>query len=332
MLTCLNLQNDTIHTAIHVAAYTTLQELLIPSLEKYQKGMEKKANQFKHIIKSGRTHLQDAVPLTLAQEFSGYFILNRIETLRNVSKHLLNLPLGGTAVGTGINAHPKYGKIAIGEINKMTGFKFKQTRHMFASMQNLNVELEVSGALKTIASNFIKISNDLRLLSSGPVTGLWEITLPPLQPGSSIMPGKINPVMPEMMQMICYQVIGNDATITHAASEGELELNVMMPVVAYNLLNSIELLAAGISAFTEKCVKGIKANEKRIKELLEKNPIIITALTPHIGYNKAAEVVKRAYKENKTIKEVVLEMKLLDKKQVGKIMDFKKLIKGRAIK
>lgn len=321
--------NDTFHTCTHIAVYTTIQEKLLPALKHLQAALEKKSHEFSHIVKIGRTHMQDAVPLTLGQEFSGYVgaISHLIKWVDNISESLLELSIGATAIGTSLNAGSKYVDIVIREINKITKKRFEKSKNFFNASQNQNVEAEVSGVLKSVAIGLSKISNDLILLSSGPNTGLNEIILPAVQPGSSIMPGKINPTIPEMINMVCFQVIGNDAAITEAARSGQLELNVYMPLVAYNLMNSVEILTNAINIFTEKCVKGIKANEKKIKEHLEKNPIIVTALTPYIGYQKAAEIAKEAYEKNKTIKEILLEKRLFTEREIDKILDLTKLVK-----
>jgi len=272
--------------------------------------------------------MQDAVPLTLGQEFSGFASAFSHSTARleGITESLRELAIGGTALGTRLNASDKYIEIAIREINKMTKLGFRKSKNFFNASQNQNVEAEVSASLKSVAIALSKIANDFILLSSGPNAGLGEIILPAVQPGSSIMPGKVNPSIPEMVNMVCFQVIGNDATITDAARSGQLELNVYMPIVAHNLVNSIEILTNTINVFTEKCVKGVKPNEKRIKKNLEFNPIIATALSPYIGYEKAAEVVKEAYDRNKTVKELLLEKNLLSEKEIEKILDYKRLV------
>lgn len=320
--------NDTFHSAIHIAAYTELQRHLLPALIKLEKALKRKSHQFHGVAKSGRTHLQDALPITLGQEFHAY-----AETIKKNKRHieddgkcLLELNLGGTAIGTGVNASKTYAKITIKEINKSTGFPFKQAKDLIEATSSLGAIAQASAPLKTLAIDLIKIANDLRLLSSGPATGLNEIVLPAVQPGSSIMPGKINPVIAEMVDMVAFQVIGNDTTITLATQAGQLELNVMMPVAAYNLLNSIEILGHAIDIFTEKCVKGIKANEKKCKQYLEKNPILVTALTPYIGYKKAAELAIQAYREDKSIKEIILKRKILSKKEIEAIFSIKSLL------
>ncbi len=321
--------NDIIHTAIHVACTDAMDELL-GILDKLKKTLEIKSRQFSAVVKSGRTHLQDAVPLTLGQEFSGYsaVIKKDMETLRKAYYSLLELNVGGTAIGTGINTHPNYVKYVISEINRTTKKEFMPCGNLFEGTAFLNEELELSSALKVLAVDMLKISDDFRLLSSGPATAIGELILPARQPGSSIMPGKINPVMPEMLDMVCFQVIGNDTTIAWAC-KGELQLNVFMPIVAYNLLNSMEILKNAINAFNEKCVKGININKNKIKEHLEKNSIIATALSPYIGYEKAADVAKRAYAGGKTVRQVVLEMNLLSEKQLDKILDYRKMTSNK---
>lgn len=318
--------NDVIHAVMHVAALNGVKQL-IPVLKQLQKELERKSGEFSSVLKSGRTHLQDAVPIRLGQEFSGYasMIAHSVKRIENASLSVRELGIGGTAVGTGINAGNGYSRKMIKEINRITGMKFVSASNMFEAMQNTDAVLELSSALRSLAVSLTKIANDIRLLSSGPVTGLNEIILPPLQPGSSIMPGKVNPVMAEMLNMVCYQVMGNDTTISNATEAGQLELNVMMPVIAYNIINSLEILTRGIEAFTEKCVKGIKANSAKCFEYLQKNPIAVTALNPYIGYEKVAEVAKRAYRENKTIRQVVLEMKLLPEKKLDKILVYRKM-------
>ena len=321
--------NDIIHATIHVAALQAVAELM-PVLGKLQQELENKSIQFSDIVKSGRTHLMDAVPITLGQEFSGYasMIKHGIRRISDATESAKELGIGGTAVGTGLNAGTGYAKSAVKEINKITGMDFRNAENMFESMKNTDAILGLSASLRSLAVSLTKIANDIRLLGSGPSTGLDEISLPAVQPGSSIMPGKVNPVMAEMLNMVCYQVMGNDTTISNATGAGQLELNVMMPVIAYNILNSIEILTNGVEAFTEKCVHDILANEEKCSEYLEKNPIAVTALNPYIGYEKAAEVAKRAYRENKTIKQVVIEMGLMPKEKLDEILDYRKMTKG----
>ncbi len=324
--------NDTFHSAIHISAYIEIQHHLLPPLKRLENTLRKKSNQFKNILKSGRTHLRDALPITLGQEFHAYAetIKQNIHHIEDDSRSLLELNLGGTAIGTGVNASKSFATIAIKELRKSTSFPFRQARDLIEATSSLTAVARTSAPLKTLALDLIKISNDIRLLSSGPATGLNELELPDVQTGSSIMPGKVNPVIAEMLDMVAFQVIGNDTTITLAAQAGQLELNVMMPVAVYNLLNSIEILGHAIDIFSEKCVRGIKANEKKCKEYLERNPILITALTPYIGYKKATEIAKQAYKEEKSIQEITLKKGILSKKEIDKIFSPKNLIKSES--
>jgi len=320
--------NDTIHVAINIAAVEALHHDLLPELDQIISTLEQKGKDYYHIIKSGRTHLQDAVPMRLGQEFLGYK-----ETLVEAKKSILEsldllyqIGLGGNAVGTGINAHPDYSRLAIEKVGEITGFAFRTPSNRFMFMQNTQGAIKLSGALKNLAVHLIKVASDLRLLSSGPRTGLAEITLPPVQPGSSIMPGKVNPVMAEMMNMIGSQVIGNDATITSAGQAAQLELNVMMPVIAYNLLHSIQILSNGIHAFHYRSVKGIVANEERCNQLMEQSLALATALNPIIGYDKAAEIAKKAYSTGKTIREVVKDEGILNEDQINQFLDVQKMV------
>ncbi len=321
--------NDTIHSTIHIAAFDLIVNNLQPALDNLIKSLEKKSKEYSKIIKSGRTHLQDAVPMTLGQQFSGYTqsVSNDLERIMSSASSLRELNLGGTAIGTGINASKIFKGRIIRQINKITKLNFKPAPNLFEATQNTYAELHVSGTLKSLATTLIKISNDLRLQSSGPIGGMGEIVLPALQQGSSIMPGKINPVIPEMVEMSCFQIIGNDTTITLATQESEFELNVMMPVIGYNLINSVELLVNAVKSLDEKCIRGLHPNLHRIKEHLENNPIIVTALSPYIGYQKAGEIAYEAYRRNKPIREILQEKKLFNKKQLDKILDLKKLVK-----
>jgi len=319
--------NDVFHSAIHIASYLKIKNELLPNLFLLEKELKNKAKIWKNVIKSGRTHLRDALPITLGEEFSGYssLIKKNIHHLKEASNHLLELNIGGTAIGTRVNTSKNYYKNVLKEINKITRVKFRHSKNLFEATSSLDSIVLTSSLLKVLATNLIKIANDIRLLSSGPVTGLDELKLPAIQPGSSMMPGKINPAVLEMIDMVAFQVIGNDTIIELCGHEGQLELNVMMPLAAYSLINSIEILSNSIFIFVEKCLKGIKVNEKKCLEYIEKNPIIITALTPYIGYNKAAEIAKQAYKENKTIKEIILEKKLMNKNKLNKILNLRKL-------
>lgn len=298
--------NDTIHVAMNVAAMEAIIHDLLPNLLHLEEELFKKAEQWDSILKAGRTHLQDAVPMRLGQEFSGYAhaVKMRRELLRQVSDRFCVIGLGGNAVGTGINAHPDYSEKAIAEVAAITGLPFRKPDNYFTFVQNPDAAVEVSGQLRALAITIMKIANDLRLLSSGPRTGLAEIRLPAVQPGSSIMPGKVNPVMAEMMNMICYQVFGCDTTVASAGSASQLELNVMMPVMAFNLLHEIQILASGIRVFTDRCIVGMAADANRCMQYAEMSTSVATALNPLIGYDKAAVIAKKAYSENRTVRDV----------------------------
>ena len=316
--------NDVCPTAIRIGALMEVRKLL-PALENLEKATAGKAKAFDHVIKSGRTHLQDAVPIRLGQEFGGYAVNVRkhrgvIELASNSCKEL---GIGGTAAGTGLNAHPKYRELMVKELSSQLGFKFRMADDYFEAMQSLRPIVQLSGGLRNLAQDLIRIANDLRLLSSGPKTGLSEINLPAVQPGSSIMPGKVNPVIAEMLDMVCFQVIGCDTTVVLAAQAGQLELNVMMPVVAWNLLHEIEILKASIDVFVRFCVEGITANEEVCKQYAEGSMSIVTVLNPHIGYAKAAEIAKEYLKSGKPIRQLVLEKGLLTAEQLDKIFDLR---------
>jgi fumarate hydratase class II len=319
--------NDTIPTAMYISSYEALRDELIPQLKYLNKELMRKSREFDRVIKAGRTHMQDAVPIRLGQEFGAYAeaVKNDIRSVSSASSALLQLPLGGNAVGTGINAHPGFRKHAIKEIRKITGIKFKSAGNLFERIQNVAPALELSASIRGTAITLIKIANDIRLLCSGPRKGFAEIKIPAVQPGSSIMPGKVNPVIAEMLNMVCFQVIGNDTAIAYATQASQLELNVMMPMISYNLLSSIEILANGVKIFTGKCVKGIKADVKRCNELAEATLAIATALNPVIGYERAAEVSKEAYITGKTVKQVVIERGILRKSEAERLLDPVKL-------
>jgi fumarate hydratase, class II len=322
--------NDVFPTAIHVSAVQAIQAKLLPSLKILEATLNRKAAEFEEVVKAGRTHLQDAVPVTLGQEFSGYasMIKHGIHRAEHARDVLLELPLGGTAVGTGLNADPQYAEMAVKEISNLTGLGFRKADNTFESMQGKDASVEASGQLKTIAVSLMKITNDLRLLNSGPRSGLGEIDMPATEPGSSIMPGKVNPVIPEALNLVAAQVIGNDAAITTCGAFGQLELNIMMPVIAYDLLQSIEILASGSKVLAEKCVAGITADRKRCFDYADRSLMVVTATTPHIGYDNAAKVAKKAMAENKSIREVILEEKLLPKEKLDAVLDLKKMTKG----
>jgi len=321
--------NDVFPTAIHISAAEALVADLLPALKKLVLALEEKADEFSDVVKPGRTHLQDAVPVTLGQEFSGYasMIAHGMERIEKAKSSLLELPIGGTAVGTGLNADPDFGRLAVQRINEITGLEFYPSKNKFEALQNRDAAVETSGALRSVAVSLMKISNDLRLLSSGPEAGLGEIELPAVQPGSSIMPGKVNPVVPESVNMVCAQVIGNDLVITIAGQSGTLELNVMMPLIAFNLLQSIEIEANAARLLAEKCIAGIKANRARCRDLAERSYALATAIAPSIGYDRAAQIAKKAQDENKTIREVMVE-EGIPQSEVDRILDLKKLTEG----
>jgi aspartate ammonia-lyase len=314
--------NDTYPTFIRVSC-AVLGERLIEVLKGLGGALEEKAKEFDHIVKSGRTHLQDAAPIRLGQEFAAYvnIISDDAARLLNALDKVLELNLGGTAVGTGLNADPQYVQLAVKYLSEFTGSQFRVARNFASLMQSMADFVELSGALRTLSVDLTKISNDLRLMSSGPITGIGEIVLPAVQPGSSIMPGKVNPSIAEMLNMVCFEVIGNDLTVTMAAQAGQFELNVMMPVIAYDLTQSLVILTSGVRTFTERLVKGIKANEERATSLLQKSAGIALALNPFIGYEKAAEVAKEALARNVPLRQVVLEKRLLTEKQLKEILD-----------
>jgi aspartate ammonia-lyase len=314
--------NDVVPTAIRLAALELVRELL-PVLDKLAASLQKKSEEFDHIVKSGRTHLQDAVPVRLGQEFGAYAkaIIKNRDRIARAADELRELGLGGTAAGTGLNAAPGYRRLVVEELSRITGEPLRPAEDYFEAMQSLSPFVNLSGALKTLATDVARIANDLRLLSSGPNTGLAEINLPAVQPGSSIMPGKVNPVMAEMTNMVCFQVMGNDLTIMAAAQAGQLELNVMMPVVAFDLLMSLTIMTNALKLLREKCVEGITANEERGRWYVERSVALVTALNPKIGYARAAEMAKRAIARGKTIRETIIEEKLLEPDEIEKVMD-----------
>lgn len=325
--------NDVFPATMRISALYLLKELF-PVVDALAKSFNKKANEFDKTIKSGRTHLQDAAPITLGQEFSGYadVVSKSAKKIKKASDVLKELGVGGTAVGTGLNSHPDYKERIIKELQKITNLDIRGAANYFEAMQSNAPITEVSGALKVLAIELIRIANDLRLLSSGPKTGLAEITLPAVQPGSSIMPGKVNPVMAEMMNMVCFSIIGNDLTITMASQAGQLELNVMMPVMQYKLLDSISILTSAMKVFTDKCIKGITANEDRCNQYATNSMSIVTALNPYIGYSKAADIAKESLLTGKSIKEVVLSKKLLSEKKLNEILSPMSMTKPDFIK
>ncbi len=315
--------NDVIPTAIHVAALESLVKDLVPALEILHGALAEKANAFDGILKIGRTHLQDAVPMRLGQEFGGYAsqIAHAIQRVKNVQPHLAELALGGTAVGTGLNADPAFIEGVIKKLGAALGLPFVGAPSRFEALAARDACVEASGALKTVAVSLMKIANDLRWLSSGPRCGIGEIELPSLQPGSSIMPGKVNPVIPEAVAMVAAQVIGADVAITVGGQSGNFELNVMKPMIAHNLLSSITILANVSRLFADRCVKGIKANKAIAEGFIENSLAMCTALAPKVGYDKAAEIAKEAYATGKTVRQVALDKKVLSAKELETLLD-----------
>lgn len=322
--------NDVIPSAIHISAVIQVKRLLLPALNRLHSAIEEKSRLYHDVVKTGRTHLMDAMPITLGQEMSGWAsqITSSIKRIEAIFPRLSVLAIGGTAVGTGINTHPDFGKKVARVISERTGIDFTEAENHFEAQSSQDSILELSGLLKTLASSLMKIANDLRWMNSGPVSGLSEIRLPALQPGSSIMPGKVNPVIPEAVRMVAAQVMGNDLVITVADSLGDFQLNVMLPVIAYNILQSITILSNVSDLLSEKAIKGMEVNRERMRELTEKNPIIATVLNPLLGYDKTAEVVKKALRENKSIKDVVVEMQLLSAEEAERILDPKRMTTG----
>jgi aspartate ammonia-lyase len=301
---------------------------LLADLGELAEAFSKLGKKYSHVLKSGRTHLQDAVPVTVGQEFSAYgsAVANACAELHKREENLYGVALGGTAVGTGANSHPEYKQTAIGKLAKLTGFPLKASIDNFEALQSLRAVKTVSSGLKELALELIRIANDLRLLASGPTTGLNEVVLPPVQPGSSIMPGKVNPVMAECLNMVAFQVVGADEAVSLAVQAGQLELNVMTPVVMYNMLFSIQILSNFIPEFTNRCVRGITVNEKQCTKYLEKNPSLATLLSPYIGYLEAAKIAKQAQAENRSVKEIALEKGLLKLDEIEKIFSRKNLL------
>jgi fumarate hydratase class II len=322
--------NDVIPTAIQVSATLAVSEHLLPALAHLRKTIDKRAKELNKVPKTGRTHLMDAMPVTFGQELSGWSaqIASASERIVDSLKRTRRLPQGGTAVGTGINADPNFGPAVATELSKLTGVKFESAGNYFEGMASQDAAVELSGQLKTLAVALMKIANDLRWMNSGPLAGLGEIELPALQPGSSIMPGKVNPVIPEATAMVAAQVIGNDATITIAGQSGNFQLNVMLPVIAYNLLQSIQLLANVSGLLADKAIAGFTVNRERIKIALERNPILVTALNPVIGYDKGAATAKQAYKEGRPIIEVAVETTGVGKEELQVLLDPLALTKG----
>jgi fumarate hydratase class II len=315
--------NDVIPTCLHIAACEALKLKLIPTLEELSRELEKKAHEFHDIVKLGRTHLQDATPIRLGQEFSGYtaMVKHGVRRIENSLHFLAELALGGTAIGTGINTHPDFAKMAVREINALTRIQFREAENHFEAQGGRDAVVEAHAAIKTAAVSLTKIANDIRWMGAGPYGNIAELLIPPVQPGSSIMPGKVNPVMAEALLQVTAQVIGNDAVICTAGMSGNFELNIMIPVMAYNFLASAELLANAVNAFTRRCVAGLKADEKRCRELAEKSLALVTALTPYIGYDMAAKVAKEAHESGKTLREIILAKNLLPLDTLENILD-----------
>ncbi|WP_096549890.1 class II fumarate hydratase [Ureibacillus thermosphaericus] len=320
--------NDTFPTALHIAAVEMVEDYLLPRLQLLKNTLKEKSEAFKDIIKIGRTHLQDATPLTLGQEISGwYYMLERSEQMiKHNTEYLKSLAIGGTAVGTGINAHPKFGDMVADEISKITGKQFVSSENKFHALTSHDEIVAAHGALKALAVDLMKIANDVRWLASGPRSGIGEIIIPANEPGSSIMPGKVNPTQSEALTMVVTQVIGNDATIAFAASQGNFELNVFKPVIIYNFLQSARLLADAMKSFNDKCAIGIEPNHEVLERNLENSLMLVTALNPYIGYENAAKIAKKAHAEGTTLKEAALSLGLLTEEQFDEYVDPKKMI------
>lgn len=322
--------NDVIPTAIHVSAYLAVAEDLVPSLHYLYQALTDKAQEVDAVVTTGRTHLMDAMPVRLSQELNGWAsqILQGIERIESALPRIGELAQGGTAVGTGINAHPEFGTRIAEKLAERSGLPFKTSRNYFVSLSTQDAAVELSGQLKTVAVSLMKIANDLRWMNSGPIAGLGEIVLPALQPGSSIMPGKINPVIPEAVTMVCAQVMGNDVVVAMAGQSGNFQLNVMLPVAAYNLLQSVSLLSNGSRVLADKAITGFTVNEERIAGLVGRNPILVTALNPVIGYEKGAKIAKRAYAEGKLLRDVALEETDLSAEELDRLLDPRQLTEG----
>ena len=325
---CSQSSNDTFPTAMHIASVTETKENLIPNLLVLSKSLEDKSKKFAKITKIGRTHLQDATPVTLGQEFSGYFVQieKNISRINNALEDLYFLAQGGTAVGTGLNTNEGFDEEFAIECASLTGEPFQTADNKFEALATHDALVGYSGSLNTLASSLFKIASDIRLLGSGPRSGLGEIQLPENEPGSSIMPGKVNPTQCEAMTMICLQVMGNHTSISMAGSQGHLELNVFKPLIAYNVLQSIKILSDGIKSFEKNCIKGIQPDEKRIKEHIDNSLMLVTALTPNIGYDKASEIAKKAHKNGTTLREEALKSGCISEEEFDKIIDPEKMV------
>ncbi|MED1808189.1 class II fumarate hydratase [Bacillus subtilis] len=321
--------NDTFPTAMHVAGVLAIYEQLVPALDQLRNTLDEKAKKFNDIVKIGRTHLQDATPLTLGQEISGwvYMIDRSKEMILEATEKMRELAIGGTAVGTGINAHPQFGEVVSEEISKFTGQQFKSSPNKFHALTSHDEITYVHGAMKALAADLMKIANDVRWLASGPRCGIGEISIPENEPGSSIMPGKVNPTQCEALTMIAAQIMGNDATIGFASSQGNFELNVFKPVIIYNFLQSVQLLSDGIKSFHDHCAVGIEPNDKTIKENLSGSLMLVTALNPYTGYENAAKIAKFAHKEGLTLKEAAVQLELLTEEQFDEMVKPENMVK-----
>ena len=315
--------NDVIPTAIHVAALEEVEGKLLPTLKRLRRSLQRKAREFDGIVKIGRTHLQDAVPVRLGQEFSGYasMVAHGVQRMEATRVRLSELAIGGTAIGTGLNCHPRFPAKVVAKLSRWTGVSFREAGNKFEALAARDAAVETSGMLKTVACSLMKIANDLRWLGSGPRCGIGEIMLPPTQPGSSIMPGKVNPVIPEAVTMIAAQVLGNDVTISLGGQSGNFELNVMKPVIAYNLLQSIELLASGCDVLVRKCIDDIQADRERCENMVEESLAMATALTPKIGYDKAVEIAKKSFETGRTVRQTARQKKLISEKELEDALD-----------
>jgi fumarate hydratase class II len=322
--------NDVIPTSIRVASVHAVNQNLIPALKQLMEAFTSKGEAFADVVKTGRTHLMDAMPVTIKQEFDGYArqLELGIERLESALERMTELPQGGTAVGTGLNTNPQFGAEMAKALSEDIGYEFSEAKNHFEAQATVDAPVELSSQLKTIATGLMKMGNDLRWMNSGPNSGLGEIKLEALQPGSSIMPGKINPVIEESVTMVCAQVIGNDSAVTVAGQSGNFELNVMLPVVAHNLLESIEMLGNAARNFAEKSVSRLEVNKERVAEMVGRNPVLVTALNPLIGYDRAAEIAKKAFKESRPVKEVAREMTDLSDEELDEALDPIKMTKG----
>lgn len=320
--------NDVFPTAMHIAAVEQIHRRLIPAIKTLRDALARKSNEFKDIVKVGRTHLMDAVPMTLGQEFSGYAqqLSNGLDRIDGALPRLYELALGGTAVGTGLNTHPQFAQKSASKISKLTGFPFVTAKNKFESLAAHDAFVELSGVLKTLAVSLMKIANDIRLLGSGPRCGIGELTLPENEPGSSIMPGKVNPTQSEAMTMVCAQVFGNDTVVTFAGASGHFELNVFKPVIIFNILQSIRLLSDASESFSENCVVGITANLSAITKNLNHSLMLVTALNPQIGYDNAAKVAKKAFKEDITLKEAAVALGFLTPEKFDALVDPRQML------